>query len=137
MIPMDNYTQLPSGMKEYVENYGFHFSKKACSFALKLMRKIDVGTGKMKPLEKKEKADVDKILETHGQVPLNNKGYDSVYLYHMAKADYPNSLPDDQHIAVFIKESLDDPDASQETTFRRWLATMVGNGEPIMWEDLI
>lgn len=35
------------------------------------------------------------------------------------------------------KLTLDDVDASNETTFRRWLATMIGNGMPIDWDELL
>lgn len=137
MIPIDNYDKFPSGMKEYLSHYGFHFSKNACDFAINNMRKVEEGTDKKKKIQIKEKSEIDKILETHGQTPENNKGYDAVFVYHMAKADYPKSLPDEQHVATYVKETLDDPDASPETTFRRWLATMVGNGEPIIWEDML
>lgn len=101
------------------------------------MRKVDSVTGKLKPVDIKGQEEVDKMLEQYGQMPENDKGYDAVYLFHLAKADYPKTLPNDQVIASFIKETLDDPDTSEETTFRRWLATMVGNGEPIIWEDMI
>lgn len=137
MIPTDNYSVLPSGMREYIDTYGFHFSKKSCSYAVKMMRKVDVNTGKLKAVEVKGKDEIDKILEQYGMIPENDKGYDAVYLYHMAKADYPKTLPNDQMIASFVKETLDDPDVSEETTFRVWLAKMVGNGQPIMWEDII
>ena len=35
------------------------------------------------------------------------------------------------------KDTIDDVDASNETTFRRWLATMIGNGMPIDWDELL
>ena len=73
----------------------------------------------------------------HGMKPENNKGYDAVYLYHMAIADYPKLCSDEQKQAIFVKETLDDVDASEETTFRLWLAKMTGNGEPVIWEDII
>lgn len=34
------------------------------------------------------------------------------------------------------KEMLGDVDASDETTFRRWVATMIGNGLPIDWYEI-
>lgn len=42
-------------------------------------------------------------------------------------------------IANFINitiASVDDVDASDETTFRRWVATMIGNGLPIDWYEI-
>lgn len=35
-----------------------------------------------------------------------------------------------------LQESIDKIDASSETTFRRWVATMIGNGIPIDWEEI-
>ena len=33
--------------------------------------------------------------------------------------------------------TIDDVDASNETTFRRWLAIMIGNGIPIDWDERV
>lgn len=33
--------------------------------------------------------------------------------------------------------TIDDVDASNETTFRRWLAIMIGNGIPIDWDEIV
>lgn len=33
--------------------------------------------------------------------------------------------------------TIDDVDASNETTFRRWLAIMTGNGIPIDWDEIV
>lgn len=38
MSRMDVYERLPEGMKEYLSNYGWHFSKKMCEFAVSNMR---------------------------------------------------------------------------------------------------
>lgn len=37
----------------------------------------------------------------------------------------------------YVKDTIYDVDASNETTFRRWLATMIGNGIPIDWDEII
>ena len=64
--------------------------------------------------------------------------YDYVYAATMAKADYLDStIEDDLHLARYIKDTIDDVDASSETTFRRWMATMIGNGIPIDWCEII
>lgn len=137
MIPTDNYTILPSGMRDYIDTYGFHFSKKACEYAVEGMKKLDPNTGKKKSIDMLPKEQVDEILKRYDMKPENSKGYDAVYLFHVAKADYPKLCPDEQKQATYVKETLDDVDASEETTFRVWLAKMVGNGEPIMWEDIM
>lgn len=33
--------------------------------------------------------------------------------------------------------TIDDVYASNETTFRRWLAIMIGNGIPIDWDEIV
>lgn len=38
MSRMDVYERFPEGMKEYLSNYGWHFSKKMCEFAVSNMR---------------------------------------------------------------------------------------------------
>ena len=56
----------------------------------------------------------------------------------MCKADYlGSSIKDENHLALYVKDTIDDVDASNETTFRRWLATMIGNGMPIDWDELL
>ena len=58
--------------------------------------------------------------------------YDYVYVVTMCKADYlGSSIKDENHLTLYIKDTIDDVDTSNETTFRRWLATMIGNGIPI------
>lgn len=64
--------------------------------------------------------------------------YDYVYAALMCKADYlGSSIEDEKHLAIYIKDTIDDYDASDETTFRRWVATMIGNGNPIDWYEII
>lgn len=48
-----------------------------------------------------------------------------------------NHTEDEKHLALYIKDTIDDYDASDETTFRRWVATMIGNGNPIDWYEII
>ena len=35
-----------------------------------------------------------------------------------------------------LEECINNIDASDETTFRRWVATMIGNGLPIDWYEI-
>lgn len=137
MKSLDNYDMIPKAMRAYISNNGFHFNKKCCDLAISHMKRKNPSTGKLEGIEAMSKDNVDKMLENNGVVLENNKLYDYVFVANMAKADYRKSLPDEQHIAWYVKETIDDPDASDETTFRRWLATMCGNGEPIEWEDIL
>ena len=58
--------------------------------------------------------------------------YDYVFAATMCKTDYlGDSIVNEEYLAKYVKEVVDDTDASDETTFRRWVATTIGNGEPI------
>ena len=130
--PLDTHDTLPSGMKEYISNYGFNFSKHAYEYAVSLMKGRN---GKVKPMEKKE---VEDFLARFGVTLEHNKAYNAAYVLSMAKADfYQSSIPDEQHLALYVKDYIDDEDGTPELPFRRWLASMVALGEPILWEEII
>lgn len=136
--PLDIYDDMPQAMRAYISNYGFHFNKKAFRCAVKQMKRKNPTTGKTEPIESWDKEQVEELLAKNGVKLDNNIMYDAAFVANMAKADYyKSSITDEQHLALFVKDYLDDPDASDETAFRRWLATMVGNGMPIEWEDLL
>ena len=81
---------------------------------------------------------VDDLLKKHSIV-LNNKiGYDYVFAANMGKADYlGSSITDDQHLAMFIKDYVDDKDGYPELPFTRFYADCIGTGTPINWEDML
>lgn len=63
---------------------------------------------------------------------------DYVFVGNMCKADYyGSSITDERHFALYIKDTIDDEDAGDGTTMRRWYATMVANGTMVDWEDVI
>lgn len=131
-IALDIYDDMPKAMKRYISNYGWHFNKEALEYAVSLMRKKDGSK-----VTAKTKQEVKDILGKHNISLENDTLYDGVFVYHMGLADYfGSSIVDEQHLAKYVKDTIDDVDASPETTFRRWGATMVGNGMPIPWEDL-
>lgn len=132
----DNFTAyetMPTALAIYMSHNGAHFNKKCCEFALDQMYiKEDE---EFKPFSKQQ---VDGLLESYKVTVKNNKLYDTVYVANMGKADYYNkSIPDDKHLAQFIKDTLDDPDAIEGTVFNRWIADMKWFGIPIPWEDFI
>ena len=56
----------------------------------------------------------------------------------MCKADYlGSSVPDEQHLALFVKDYVDDPDGYPELPFTRFYGDCIGTGTPIPWEDVI
>lgn len=137
-IPLDIRDDMPRDMKRYISEYGFHFTKRAYLYAADKMRKYNAATGKLEKVEPYTKEQVDEMLVKYGVKVENSEMYDYVYIAQMCRMDYlKSSVPDEQHLALFVKDTCGDPDASSETPFRRWMATMVGNGEPIDWSDLV
>ena len=108
MNRLDTYSKMPSGMKEYLEAYGWHFSKKMCEWATGKMKCKDE-TGKAKKLEPMKKDEVEELLKKHNVKLENDKGYDAVYVANMAKNDfYKSAIADEQHLALFVKDYIDD-----------------------------
>lgn len=134
---LDIYDEMPDDMKKYISNYGWHFNKKAHEFAVSLMKKKNNKTNRDEPIVPYTKEDVDRILHNYN-VQINNKIlHDYVFVANMCKADYlGSSVPNEEYLAKYVKDTVDDVDASEETTFRRWVSTMIGNGQPIDWEEI-
>ena len=127
---LDQYDELPKAMRKYLMHNGWHFNKSLCDFAISLMKKHG------KRLDPISKENVDKLLDQHKIQLDNNVGYDYVFVANMCKADYyGSSITDDKHVALYIKDTIDDEDAADGTTMRRWYATMVANGTMVDWDD--
>ncbi|MCM1731281.1 hypothetical protein [Bacteroides uniformis] len=136
--PLDIRDKRPEEMEAYLSNFGWHFNKKMCDFAVSLMKKINPATGKKERIEPISKEKVEELLTKYGVKLDNNSLYDFVYVANMGKADFfKSSIPDEQHLAVYVKDVIDDPDAPDGTTMRRWYATMIAAGEPIEWDEMI
>ena len=102
---------IPEDAYRYLSNYGFHFNKKACEFAVSMMSKRDAGTGKSVPIEMVSKDDVESMLTKHNLKLENDCMYDATYVANMLMSDmYKSSIPDEQHLALGIKDLIDDID---------------------------
>ena len=140
---LDTYDRLPSGMKEDLSQYGWHFSKKMCEWAVSKMRVSDdsssaASTGKTRKLEAMKKDEVEELLKKYGIKLEKDAGYDCVYVANMAKADYyKSSIADESHLALFVKDYIDDPDGYEGLPFTRFYADCIGSGTPIMWSDML
>jgi hypothetical protein len=131
-VALDMYDDMPKYMRKYLQNYGWHFNKALCSYATSLMSKNG------KKLESLTKEYVDKMLENNNIKLTKNVGYDYVFVANMCKADYyGSSIVDEKHFALYIKDTIEDEDAGDGTTMRRWYATMIANGQMVDWEDFI
>lgn len=126
---LDFYDDRPTSMKNYLKYYGEHFNKKLCEFAV----------GKMKhgkPVVKKEQ--VDDILNKYGVKLERNELCDYVYVYNMGYNDFlGSSIIDERHLALYVKDVIDDKDGYDGIVFNRWYADMVVQGIPIEWEEML
>lgn len=135
---LDTYDDFPSGMKEYLQKYGWHFSKKMFEWSVSGMRKKNVSTGKDEPVECWDKEKVDEFLKKNGIQMKNDTAYDAAYVCNMARADYfKSSIADEIHLAMFVRDYIDDSDGYDGLPFTRFVADCIGSGKPVMWEDMI
>ena len=133
---MGSYDEIPEGMKYYINNYGYHFNKKLCDWAVSQMYK-EVN-GKKQSIQPYTKEQVDGLLRQYNAQPERGKLYDCVYIANMVKADFlGSSIPNEQYLVKYIKDMLDDPDAEDGFVFNRFIADCYFMDNPIEWEDVI
>lgn len=119
--------------EEYVEQYGFHFNKKLYEWAVSMMR--DKAGNKIPVMSKEQVAE---FLRGHGVTLKNDRGHDAAYVRAMAMADYfGSSLPDESHVALFIKDFLDDPDGTKSKAFDHFVVDCRAKEEPIYWDEMM
>ena len=100
---LDTYDDMPKYMKQYLRNYGWHFNKALCNYAVSLMKK---GGQKLEPVSKEY---VDKTLEQYNIQLEKNVGCDYIFVANMCKADYyGSSITDEKHFALYIKDTIDE-----------------------------
>jgi hypothetical protein len=134
-LPLDMYDDIPMEMRKYLRFHGWHFNKKACDFAVSLMRKKNVSTGKTEKIEPLTKDQVDSMLAKYGVTLENNVDYDYVYVANMGKADLlKSSITDEQHLALYVKDVVDDVDAGDGEIMREWDAKMTSRGIAVDWK---
>ncbi len=136
--PLDNFDERPREMKAYLSNYGWHFNKKLCEFAVSLMKKVNPATGKKERIEPVTKDKAEELLAKYGVRLENNVLYDFVYWANQCKADlFKSSVPDETHMALYVKDMVDDPDAPDGMAMCMWYAKMIRAGEPIEWDEVL
>ena len=135
---LDANYKFPSGMKEYLDTYGWHFSKKMCEWAVSKMKRKNPQTQKEEPLDYMDKDKTEEFLKKYNVTLPDVKGYDHVYELNSARADYfKSSIPDEQHLALFVKDYIGDVDGYPTMPFTRFYADCIGSGTPIMWENML
>ena len=128
-----DYDHMPYGMREYLSYHGYHFSKPMAEWAISMMK--DRNGNK---LQMRTKEQVDSILKTHNAEVENAKGYDTMYTLHMAISDFlGSSMPDEAHVALYVKDLIGDKDGYDGIVFTRFLADCSAKGIPIPWGDMI
>lgn len=126
---LDTYDDRPTSMKRYLRYYGQHFNKKLCTFAVSKMKH-----GKT-PISK-EKA--DEILSRHNVKLEHNELYDYIYVLNMGNNDFfGSSITDEKHLALYVKDVIDDEDGYDGIVFNRWYADTVRQGIPIEWDEMV
>lgn len=129
---LDSYDIRPRAMTQYLRHYGWHFNNAMLNFALSKMASHGQA---LSPLTKDK---VDALLNTYNITIQNNELYDYVYVANMCKADFiGSSITDEQHLALYIKDVIDDEDGYNGIVFTRWYADMCKKGIPIDWEAMM
>ena len=56
----------------------------------------------------------------------------------MATADYwSSSITDNTHLALFVKDYIDDPDGSKTKAFDHFVVDCRVKDEPIFWDEMM
>lgn len=131
------YEIMPEDLAVYMSQNGPHFNKYAFEFAVSNMYKKSENNieEKIIPYSKNK---VDELLAKYGIKLKHNYLYDATYVAAMCKADYlGDSIPNEEYLAKYIKNTLDDPDGAEGLVFNRWIADMKWLGIPIPWEEFL
>lgn len=121
---LDMFDSFPEDMLKYLQNYGFHFNKKACEFALNKM--------KIRQSEQIQKSQVDNMMSKYNINSDQDVLYDAVFVSNLAKSKLGFSLQEEQKLIQFVKAYLE-----CGNVFCKWNATLVHKGVPIEWSDLL
>jgi hypothetical protein len=134
MERMDYYDILPAGMEAYLASHGRHFSKPMLEWAVSMMR--DRRGNKGVALDRKK---FDELMKAYNMTLERNEGYyDGPYVWAMAKSDYlGTSIVDEQRLAMFVKDYIDDVDGNPTRAFDEFYINCVAKGIDIPWQDLI
>ena len=122
-----------TAFEEYTDQYGCHFNKKLYEFAVSMMK--DRNGSSIQPMQKEQ---VTEFLRINGITLKNDRGYDAAYVHAMAKADYYGySISDDAHLAMFVRDYLDDLDGSKTKAFDHFVVDCRAKEEPIFWDEMM
>lgn len=137
-IELYNIDEWPKSARKYFKSNGFHFNKSACEYAVNGLRKENPATKKLEPIDAWGKEQVDDLLKRFNVVLEDNQLYDYVWVANMVRSDFwKSSIADEQHLALMIKDIVDDKDQRDGFIFNRWISDRLFNGSPIAWEEFV
>lgn len=137
-LDMFDLEDFPREAQTYFKNFGFHFNKKAVEFACKKLKRRNPATGKMEAIDPWDKDKVDEFLKRNGVTIENEVLYDHVFVCNMGRSDFwKSAIADEAHLALYVKDVVDDPDQRPGFIFNRWMSDRMFNGDPIDWDSLI
>lgn len=131
MDRLDIYEELPPLMREYLSQYGWHFSQALCEKAVGNMR--DRNDKKITPYTKEQ---IEQLMKQYNIQLKNDKGYDALYVANMCKADYMgSSITSEQNLILYVKDFLDDKDGQDTKALDHYYADCIAKGIPMMWGE--
>ena len=134
MNRLDYYEILPAGMEAYLAAHGRHFSKPMLEWAVGKMKDRKGNKGVV--VDRKQ---FDEAMKAYGLMLNRDEGYyDGPYIWSMARSDYyGSSIIDDHHLALYVKDYIDDVDGNPTRAFDEFYINCIAKGIDIPWEDLI
>lgn len=135
-VNFTQYDEFPEAMLIYMKNYGPHFNKKLFKFAVSKMTKREGGVER--PIAPITREETEGLLARHEVNVERGQLCDCAYVANMCKADFlGSSIADEKHMAMYIKDVIDDVDAPDGLLFNRWYADVCYKGIAIEWEDML
>lgn len=131
----DQYDKLPEDMIIYLKYNGRHFNRRLAEFAIGKMTTRDSNNNEV-PLAVITKERLKELLNNNNIYIDNDYIYDALFVINMGKADYlGSSIPDENHLAKYVNDVINDVDGYDGLPFNRWYADMAHKGIPIDWYE--
>ena len=121
----------------YDSKYHGHFNKRLAEWAISRMVRENPTSGVLESVKRRTYEDYDELIKEYKlDIPVESY-YDGYYLLHMAIADYGRALEDDKHRAMFVEETICDPDGERTSVLACFKAKMNEANEPIFFERFL
>lgn len=121
----------------YEDMYHGLFSRKLAEWAISNMETKDPSTKLMKKLVPHSIDEMNDVLKANKVEMPDEFIYTAWYLYNMAFADYPKTMKTDEQRAMFVDETICDPDGSPDNVLSCFEAKMCNAGIPIYWDKFL